>query len=196
MEKYISAAIVGLSVSNFWLCGLYACSLGAADPGAAVRFIIGRILGLLFIGIWIGLLGRTLAISPWQMDILFGIISVLFGFYMIFKKGVGRADALTAQGTGFGVGFIRGATPCIKVLVMTPLLSEDSLLGGLGLMMAYAMASSIYPIVGFGFSTIIGRLYGKRRLIKNAGGGVMILIGLYYILKRLFIHSIPSLPFF
>lgn len=185
MESYISAALVALSVSNFWLCGIYACGIGAADPKVALEFIIGRILGLLFIGVWLGLLGRTLSITLLQMDIAFGVVSILFGIYMIFKKGIGHMEALAAQGTGFTVGFIRGATPCMRVLVLTPLLAEGSVLRGVGIMITYALASSIYPILGFGFATLVGRLYARRRLIKTAGGVAMILMGLYYILKWL-----------
>lgn len=188
MESFISAAIVGLSVSNFWLCGLYAFSMGSADPKAALKFILGRILGLLFIGIWLGLIGRNLHITAWQMDIVFGAISIPFGLYMIFKKGVGRIEAMASQGAGFTVGLIRGATPCMKVLVITPLLAEGGFLRGLAIMTTYSLASSLYPILGFGFATFLGRFYAQRRLIKISGGLVIIILGLYYIFKRLIFH--------
>jgi threonine/homoserine/homoserine lactone efflux protein len=85
----------------------------------------------------------------------------------------------------FSVGLVRGATPCLKVMLLVPLLVTLPFLQGAAITATYALTSSIYPIVGIALASMLSDLTPKRigPYLSRAGALAMIGVGLYFIYK-------------
>jgi|GEM_PF-4151228 len=181
MKDLLTAALVGLSISDFWFCSLYSFSVGVINKWAALEFIIGRMLGLCLLGVWIGILGCSFPISPKLLKLIFGIITLIFGIWTILRK---RKESPKGN-IGFGLGFLRGATPCFKLFLIVPLILTSNLFNNLLLVLVYAISSSVYPVIGFLSANLAGRVFSHRKTFKMANSVVLILVGIYYIFKFL-----------
>ncbi len=83
------------------------------------------------------------------------------------------------------LGFVRGATPCLKVLLLVPLLLTLPFLEALVLTALFALASSIYPIIGILAGDIIGTLVPEKRTpqLTRAAAVVLMVIGVYFLYR-------------
>ena len=79
------------------------------------------------------------------------------------------------------LGLIRGATPCVKLMVIAPLLIVSPLPLAFAMILAFALASSIYPIIGFVGIGAFGGFERYRRQVKAAGAVAIIIIGIYLV---------------
>ena len=97
-----------------------------------------------------------------------------------------------ADVTGTGgllYGLFRGATPCLKMLILAPLLITVSFPMAILLTAVFAVASSIYPVIGF----LVGGLITQFATISRSPRTVVVLnlisltlllsIGIYYVYK-------------
>jgi cytochrome c biogenesis protein CcdA len=225
IPELLAAAAVGISFSNAWLCmGL---SFGTRGEGASVggRFIAGRFVGLVLIGVAISAVGAITEIPPIYFVAAFGVSSVLFGILMLvgifggpgpLKRrlrhalGLQRADGCTEHGgsgqrqngtgrwskgwrpgSAFLLGIMRGATPCVKLMVLAPLLIAVGPLWAAALSFVYALASSAYPVIGFLAASSISYVPRYERAVKVAGASIMILIGLYMMFNEFVLYTSP-----
>jgi hypothetical protein len=224
IPEMLAAAAVGISFSNAWLCmGLSFGTRGGGGPSVGVRFILGRFIGLLLIGVAISTVGAVTDIPPIYFVAVFGAGSVLFGALMLagifggpgpLKRrlrhalGLSRGDGCKdggsaidgARGDGrqapalkpkgaFLLGVMRGATPCVKLMVLAPLLIAVGPLWAVALTIVYALASSAYPIIGFLAASTLSYLPRYERAARVAGASLMILIGVYMVLNELALYS-------
>ena len=218
IPELLAAAAVGISFSNAWICiGL---SFGTRGDSAAVggRFIAGRVLGLVLIGVALSAIGAITEIPAIYFIAIFAAASVLFGILMLvgmyggpgpmkrrvrhalgLQRGDGTgcagAEAAREQGgmknkhglrpTGaFLLGVMRGATPCVKLMVLAPLLIAVGPLLAVVLTLVYALASSVYPIIGFLIASSVSYVPRYERTAKVAGAAMMILVGAYMIVNE------------
>jgi hypothetical protein len=238
IPELLAAAAVGLSFSNAWMCiGL---SFGTRGDSAAVggRFIAGRIIGLVLIGVAISAVGAIMEIPPIYFVAIFAAASVLFGMLMLVGiyggpgpvkrrlrhalglqrgqrceegqdvRGTGQGAWGTGQGTGalgsgaerkttlkptgaFLLGVMRGATPCVKLMVLAPLLIAVGPLWAVVLSLVYALTSSAYPIIGFLLASSVSYIPKYERAAKVAGAAVMILVGVYMIVNESLLYVSP-----
>jgi hypothetical protein len=260
IPELLAAAAVGISFSNAWMCiGL---SFGTRGDGAAVgvRFIAGRILGLVLIGTAISAVGAIMEVPPIYFVGIFAAGSVLFGILMLVgiyggpgpvkrrirhalglqrgerceerrvsdqqgrvsgegsgnrDGGVGVPSSLTPadppvpapssplpadsskssrglKPTGaFLLGVMRGATPCVKLMVLAPLLIAVGPLWAVVLSLAYALSSSAYPIIGFLLASSVSYIPKYERAARVAGAAAMICIGLYMIVNESLLYVSP-----
>ncbi len=88
----------------------------------------------------------------------------------------------------FTMGLVRGATPCLKVMLLVPLWVTLPFLQGAAITAAYALTSSIYPIVGIALASMLSDLTPKHigPYLSKAGALAMIVVGLYFIYKAYF----------
>lgn len=225
IPELLAAAAVGISFSNAWMCiGL---SFGTRGDSAAVggRFIAGRIIGLVLIGVAISAVGAIMEIPPIYFVGIFAAASVLFGILMLvgiyggpgpLKRrlrhalGLRRGDGTGCVGSGhraeegdakkksglkpagaFLLGVMRGATPCVKLMVLAPLLIAVGPLWAIVLSLVYALTSSAYPIIGFLLASSVSYIPKYERAAKVAGAAVMILVGVYMIVNESLLYVSP-----
>jgi cytochrome c biogenesis protein CcdA len=84
---------------------------------------------------------------------------------------------------GFSLGLIRGATPCAKVIVLTPLLVAFGFPQSLPLILVYASTSTVYPVIGYLSADVLTNFEAHRFKLKMLGAFILIVMGLYYIIK-------------
>lgn len=199
MEKIIIAGLVGLSMTNLGLCIFTSFGISSMDKKTGAMFIFGRILGICAIGIFIGLVGYDFVISGKVLAMIFGLISIIFGIGIIYKRkiktilGIKKSQKCSYKNTnafegkgktiGFGLGAFRGATPCLKIIILVPLLINSDFLTVVLMMIVFALTSSIYPIIGFLFADTLKKLTSKRRIIELFGAVILIIIGIFYVFK-------------
>ncbi len=217
IPELLAAAAVGLSFANAWMCiGL---SFGTRGDSASVggRFIAGRILGLVLIGVAISAVGAIMEIPSIYFVGIFAAASVAFGILMLVgifggpgpvKRRIRHAlglqrgercgevqevrgarigeerNSTLKPGGAFLLGVMRGATPCVKLMVLAPLLIAVGPLWAVVLSLVYALASSAYPIIGFLLASSVSHLPKYERAARVAGAAAMILVGAYMMVNE------------
>jgi hypothetical protein len=91
----------------------------------------------------------------------------------------------------FLLGVMRGATPCVKIMVLAPLLIAVGPLNAVLLSLVYALSSSAYPIIGFLLASSVSYIPKYERAARVAGAAAMILVGLYMIVNESLLYVSP-----
>ena len=139
--------------------------------------------------------------------ILFGILTIIFGTFIIFKiyhritkHRTGpdsntcmqkHGDQLTKHGSkmtkryGFFLGVFRGATPCLKVFILAPLLIVVELPLAFLMILVFASASTVYPIIGFLSANLLKNFGKYDAYVQVAGAIILISIGVFMILNHI-----------
>ena len=104
--------------------------------------------------------------------------------------GCDNRDAPKARDKGlsmgtFGLGLLRGLTPCVKILFLTPLLITSSIIESLFILIAFALTSSIYSVIGFMSAELFRRFSRFQKEIRIAGSLMVVMIGVYYLIKHI-----------
>lgn len=99
------------------------------------------------------------------------------------KRGNCKKRAHFKGKYGFTLGVLRGATPCLKIVVLAPLLVAVGFPSSLLLILVYASASSIYPIIGYLSADLLSNFQRYQRPLKILGAVILITIGAYSIMK-------------
>jgi hypothetical protein len=92
---------------------------------------------------------------------------------------------------GFVFGLIRGATPCVKFLILVPLVLVFPLPQAMLLVFIFALTSTIYPVIGFLLGNVIVNLpiFGSPRKaafrLAVLSSFILLGIGIYYLYKYL-----------
>ncbi|UCD91998.1 MAG: hypothetical protein JSV43_07150 [Methanobacteriota archaeon] len=222
----IAAASVGISFGSAWLCALVSFGVASEDRIRGLNFILGRIVGLVFLGLVIATLGFFADIPPLYFVIIFGILSILFGFIVIsqvtglggriagafrLKKEPVEGNPGHAHNPGkhhkkgeckggmkeghkmrkfknsyvFALGVARGATPCLKIMVLVPLLVSVDILLALAMILVYALTSTIYPVIGFLSGSLIRSVEKHATYVKVAAALILVAVGVYSIINVL-----------
>jgi len=195
-------------------------------------FILGRFIGLLILGIIIALIGVIFIEFIFYFMILFAVLSIIFGAFIIYKvyhriqhlknhpnKGLGGplcrhniangklkksknsnglawfggSNSESRNGGGitkqysFGLGLFRGATPCLKVIILAPLLLIFPLPGAVLLILVFAATSTIYPLIGFLSANVINNFRKYDAYVQTTGAIIIISIGAYMIFNQFII---------
>ena len=106
------------------------------------------------------------------------------------EGAVERKSGLRPAGA-FLLGVLRGATPCVKLMVLAPLLIAVGPLYAVVLSLVYALASSAYPVIGFLLASSVSYIPKYERAAKVAGAAAMICIGLYMIVNESLLFVSP-----
>jgi cytochrome c biogenesis protein CcdA len=190
-------------------------------------FILGRVFGVIFLGMVIALLGFIFDGITIYLVLIFGILTIIFGLLFIFNrnifsrfrirpyfslkptapdggmpfkrkechemhsqhsKGQCRRSNVTKK-YAFGLGLFRGATPCLKMIVLAPLLIVVDLQLAFLMMFAYVGTSTIYPVIGHLTANIITKFDKYNIYIRITGAILLIILGIYSLVKILFLDS-------
>ena len=84
---------------------------------------------------------------------------------------------------GLVLGTVRGATPCLKVLVLAPLLIVNPPGTVILMAVAYVATSSLYPTIGFLAGRTVRDAVGSRRWLRLAGAAGVAAVGAYTLLR-------------
>jgi hypothetical protein len=100
-------------------------------------------------------------------------------------KGKGRCKGQRGleKRSGFLLGVFRGATPCAKIIVLAPLLVAVGFPLSLLLIIIYASASTIYPVIGYLSADVLSNFKKHQFKLKIAGALILVAIGIYTLLK-------------
>jgi len=238
------AAIIGISFGNVWTCIFMGFGTSAEHRSVGKWFIVGRFLGLIFLGSLISLLRFAAQDAMPVILLIFGLSTILFGLFMLLKhtiktifseershairnknlsdnvvlsllslfmvlpgKGNCEGKPKNSQNLeaehhnnsggpgkckkhgnfekkyGFTLGLLRGATPCAKVIVLAPLLVAVGFPSSLLLILVYASASTIYPIIGYLSADLLSKFEKHRLALKILGALILITIGVYTIIN-------------
>jgi hypothetical protein len=94
-----------------------------------------------------------------------------------------RKHRVLENRSGFILGVLRGATPCVKIVVLAPLLVAVGFPSSILLILVYASVSTIYPIIGYLSADILSKFERYQIVLKIMGAAILIAIGIYTILK-------------
>lgn len=94
-----------------------------------------------------------------------------------------EADSKMKLSYVFVLGVVRGATPCVKTMVLAPLLLSTSFSMAIALVMVFAVASTIYPIIGFLSGNILRQSKRHAHYMKIGAAVLMIVIGVYFVVN-------------
>jgi cytochrome c biogenesis protein CcdA len=216
----IAAASVGLSFGSAWLCALVSFGVTSEDQVRGIYFILGRIVGLVFLGLAIATFSFFADLPPLYFVVAFGILSILFGF-MVIAQVTGTWERLTSylpwkksneagnpgkhhgkkhfkralkegqkarkfkNGYVFGLGVARGATPCLKILILVPLLVAVDIYLALAMILVYALTSTIYPVIGFLSGNLLRSVEKHAFYVKVSAALLLVAVGVYSIINVL-----------
>jgi cytochrome c biogenesis protein CcdA len=193
--------ILGLSVEGLVLCPFFAFGLSLSDRLAGVRFLLGRLLGLVCFGIVICLLGKAVHIDERIMNLVFGVSIIVLGLYraVVLEEGTlwwklrewkvhlgfrSRCGNGSPARAGFGLGLFRGlCNPGRKYLYLAPFLLDLGVFKGMAISFVYGVSSSVYLIIGFVSAGFINKMVRHKQLLSVVGGIILILVGGYYVAK-------------
>jgi len=95
-----------------------------------------------------------------------------------------------SQSKGMGImtvgflGFVRGATPCLKLLLLVPLILTLPLYDSLAVTGVFAASSSIYSVLGIFGGYVLGMNFSERiPQLRKAGAFMLIAVGIYFAYK-------------
>jgi cytochrome c biogenesis protein CcdA len=202
MDTLLTVTVLGLSVEGLVLCPFFAFGLSLSDRLAGLKFLLGRLIGLISFGVLVSLLGKAVHIDERIMNLVFGFSIIALGLYRCinleetelgwkirevkvrlgFKSrcnGKGRQDK-----AGFGLGLFRGlCNPGRKYLYLAPFLLDLGVFKGLAVSFVYGVSSSAYLLLGFISAGFINRMIPRKQQLSVIGGLVLIVVGGYYVWK-------------
>ena len=83
MELYLSAAVLGLSFGNLWICVLLVFSLQTANRATAAGYLAGRAAALVALCLVVALLGRAVELPHALLHGFAGALLLGFAFYLL-----------------------------------------------------------------------------------------------------------------
>ncbi len=197
MNALLTVTLLGLSAEGLVMCPFFAFGLSLADRHAALRFLSGRIVGLILFGAVMAAIGRFITIPEALVNIVFGVTLVGLGIYRIIKSrpqlefltktkargplGLGCGNSVSRK-IGFGLGVYRGLlNPGRKYAYLAPLVMRVGVMKSLALSCAFGLSSSVYLVVGFLSAGALETLVPHKRAIG---------LGLFYGYKGT--HGLPA----
>jgi cytochrome c biogenesis protein CcdA len=92
----------------------------------------------------------------------------------------------------FILGLFRGATPCLKIMILAPLLIAADFWLALAIVIVYAATSTVYPIMGFLFGSLLHKFERYQKHVRIAGAIILIFVGVYSLVNGLVFAEHPQ----
>jgi cytochrome c biogenesis protein CcdA len=96
----------------------------------------------------------------------------------------GNSSKITKR-FGLLLGIFRGATPCLKIFILAPLLIIVELQLAFLMILVFAIASTIYPFIGFLSANLLSHLRKYDAYVQVTGAVLLISIGIFTIFKQI-----------
>lgn len=185
LEKAIIALTLGFSFERIFSCPFVALSLSMSDKWAGLKFILGRILGIVILGLVIAGLGIPFNIPVKFIDILFGFFLVIMGAEVFLNTGQKHKSGKFARAS-FGLGLFRGSlNPGRKIFLLVPMLLGSGLVEAFIVSFSYALGSSALLAAGFLSAEALNKFTSHRKAVRTAGGLILIVLGTFYIWQNI-----------
>jgi hypothetical protein len=84
---------------------------------------------------------------------------------------------------GLALGGFRGATPCLKVLIITPLLVANPAGTVVLMAVAFALTSTIYPLIGLLSGRALSNLLNNNRHLRLAAAVGLVAVGVIVVVR-------------
>lgn len=259
MNEVATAALLGLSLGNLWICALVVFALQTSDKWACGGYLVGRFIGILGFVFIFWLIGGMIDIPHAWINVISGLGMLLFVAYFYARyvngwvppwasKKAHHHHAAAADGAdhsncghdcntcpvhhddewkdhchdcadekacsaedfqvepitrnarvkwgrevseervagfsgGLVLGGIRGSAMCGRLVILLPLvmtgtLGHAALVGG-----AFALTSTIYPLLGMALGAVILKVLPHRRMIFNVSSLILLFVAGYYLVK-------------
>jgi len=202
VDTLLTVCILGLSVEGVVLCPFFAFGLSLSDRLAGLRFLLGRLIGLVCFGVVVSLLGKAVHIDERVVNLIFGFSIIALGLYQsinlegtdlgwklrLLKVRLGFKSRCSGKGkqlkAGFGLGLFRGlCNPGRKYLYLAPFLLDLGVFKGLAVSFVYGVSSSVYLLLGFISAGFVNRLVTHKQHLSVSGGILLVMVGGYYVWK-------------
>jgi cytochrome c biogenesis protein CcdA len=202
VDTLLTVFILGLSVEGLVLCPFFAFGLSLSDKQAGLRFLLGRLIGLICFGVLVSLLGKAVHIDERVLNLIFGLSIIALGLYRcinledtelgwklrVLKVRLGFKSKCSGKGkqvqAGLGLGLFRGlCNPGRKYLYLAPFLLDLGVFKGLAVSFVYGVSSSVYLLLGFISAGAINRMVPHKKQLTVFGGIVLLMVGGYYAWK-------------
>ncbi|MCH5150236.1 MAG: hypothetical protein J1G30_06185 [Spirochaetales bacterium] len=85
MNDLLTATLVGLSFGNLWLCVLLTYTLQTTNRNVCLGFLAGRLIAVFILALAVSLLGKLLPIPLAQLQIISGLILLLYSIYICVR---------------------------------------------------------------------------------------------------------------
>lgn len=95
----------------------------------------------------------------------------------------GEFDSKPKTASFFILGVFRGATPCLKVMVLAPLLISVDFWVAVVMVLAFAAVSTVYPVIGLLSGNLIRQWRKYAPHIRVIAALIIILVGIYFIIN-------------
>ncbi len=230
-----TAALVGLALSDSWLCLFMGASFAAADRRLSWGFLAGRTIGIVALLLLIGLLGAHLVPSKGVLTLVFGAATIGVAVVLAVSTlrprllgGCAEATRVSCDGgspdahggcgqgcegcpsteggevgtcssipewlrgrvagrspwiAGLALGGFRGAMPCLKVLIITPLLVASQPATVVLMALAFALTSTLYPLLGLASGRALSNILGDGRRLRLAAAIGVAAVGIIVVLR-------------
>ncbi len=92
-------------------------------------------------------------------------------------------DSKPKTASFFALGVIRGATPCLKVAILAPLLISVDFGLAMIMVLAYAAVSTVYPIMGLLSGNLLRHTRKYAVHVRVAAALLIIALGVYFVIN-------------
>ena len=185
-------------IAGFSTCGALLSGIIISYPKKTLEIIIGRIVGYTILGIILGIVGQTIAITGFSnvMIIVVSIIMAIVGLQMLQVKWAQKikinlpksiSKKLTSRKLPIIIGFLTVLLPCgFTLLAESVAMMSGNWVSGMLIMLAFVLGTSI-PLFLIGLS--------NEKFIKSQKTmGLLILFFVVYTLNFQFGILKPTLP--
>lgn len=86
MNDYVSAAAIGLSFSNMWICALLVFALKTSKKASSIGYIIGRVLTVILLAVIISFIGKVVLINSSIPHFLSGLLILILASYILCSQ--------------------------------------------------------------------------------------------------------------
>ena len=83
----------------------------------------------------------------------------------------------------FALGVVRGATPCLKVAILAPLLISVDFGLAMIMVLAYAAVSTVYPVIGLLSGNLLRQTRKYAVPVRVAAAVLIIALGIFFIIN-------------
>lgn len=192
-RSLLTVFALGLSVEGLALCPFVSMGLAMVDRAAGLRFLGGRLLGIMVFGLLVCWAGAYLHFDSRYVNLVFGLMLIALGTWRFFKQAshhsmqrAGRGTCAGAHGCpdrrghrhAFTLGFARGLlNPGRKYVYLAPLLIGAGVVQGLVTSLIFGLSSSTYLLLGIFAAGALHKLSVARRRLEKGGALLLIVIG-------------------
>jgi len=89
----------------------------------------------------------------------------------------------------FILGLFRGATPCLKMIIIAPLLIVTDFWTAVVMVLIFAASSTLYTIIGFVSASVLINFKKYESYVQVAGACILIAIGIFTIATKILVPA-------